>query len=119
VAKATPENTADVRGPRGDNGAAAATELGGPSGAREEVVVDRHVESAEEALVVARSILAKRAYGYKTAKGKLIGLPDLRLNDNVEIHGVGTRFGGLYHVTKVTHTLNSRGYVTEFEARGA
>jgi len=32
---------------------------------------------------------------------------------------VGKRFGGLYHVTKVVHTLNDRGYVTEFEARGA
>ena len=54
-----------------------------------------------------------------TAKGKLIGLPDLRLDDNVEIHGVGKRFGGLYHVTKVIHTLNDKGYVTEFEARGS
>lgn len=115
---ATPENTADVMGVHGERGTDAATELGGKAG-REDVVVERYVESEEEAMALAKSRLAKRSYGFKTAKGKLIGLPDLRLNDNVEIHGVGTRFGGLYHVTKVIHTLNDKGYVTEFEGRGA
>jgi phage protein D len=64
-------------------------------------------------------LLAHRSYEFHTAKGKLIGLPDLQPDDNLEIHGVGTRFGGQYHVTKVTHTLNDKGYVTEFEARGS
>jgi phage protein D len=118
TATARADNTPDVVGVRGKTGADAATELGGATG-REEVVVKDYVESTEEALAMARAILAQRSYGFKTAKGKLIGLPELRLNDNVEIHGVGERFGGLYHVTKVTHTLNDRGYVTEFEARGA
>jgi len=117
-AKATPENTADVMGVPGERGTDAATELGGKTG-REDVVVECYVESEEEAMSLAKALLAKRSYGYKTARGKLIGLPDLRLNDNVEIHGVGKRFGGLYHVRKVVHTLNDRGYVTEFEGRGA
>lgn len=69
-------------------------------------------------MAIAKALLAHRSYEFHTAKGKLMGLPDLRLDDNVEVHGVGERFGGLYHVTKVTHTLNERGYVTEFEARG-
>ncbi len=115
---ATSDNTADVMGTSGGRGTDAATELGGQTG-REDVVVHRYVESEEEAMTLAKSLLARRSYGFKTARGKLIGLPDLRLNDNVEINGVGTRFGGLYHVTKVVHTLNDRGYVTEFEARGA
>ena len=51
------------------------------------------------------------------ANGKVIGLPDLRPGDNVEIHGVGKRFSGTYYVTKVTHTLNAAGYLTEFDAR--
>jgi phage protein D len=116
--KATPDNTADVMGQKGQRGADAATQLGGETG-KDEVIVGQHVSSEEEAFRIARSELARLSYGYKTAKGKLIGLPDLRLNDNVEINGVGKRFGGLYHVTKVIHTLNDRGYVTEFEARGA
>jgi Bacteriophage probable baseplate hub protein len=115
---ATPGNTADVMGQPGGKGTDAATELGGQVG-KEEVVVERYVETEEEAMALAKALLAQRSYAYKTAKGKLIGLPDLRLNDNVEISGVGERFGGLYHVKKVIHTLNERGYVTEFEARGA
>jgi uncharacterized protein len=123
--KATPENTADVMGQKGQRGADAATQLSGEVGkdevivGKDEVVVERFVSTEEEAFQLAKAELARRSYGYKTAKGKLIGLPDLRLNDNVEINGVGKRFGGLYHVTKVVHTLNDRGYVTEFEARGA
>lgn len=116
--KATPENTADVMGVKGGRGTDAATELGGKVG-REDVVVKRYVENEEEAMKVAKALLAERSYGFKTARGKLIGLPELRLNDNVEINGVGTRFGGLYHVEKVIHTLNDGGYVTQFEARGA
>jgi uncharacterized protein len=116
--KATPDNTADVMGQEGERGADAATQLGGKVG-KDEVVVERFFATEEEAFQFAKARLAKSSYGYKTAKGKLIGLPDLRLNDNVEIHGVGERFGGLYHVTKVVHTLNDKGYVTEFEGRGA
>jgi phage protein D len=116
--KAIPDNTADVMGQKGERGADAATQLGGETG-KDEVIVGEFVHSEEEAFRLAKAELAKLCYGYKTAKGKLIGLPDLRLNDNVEINGVGKRFGGLYHVTKVIHTLNDKGYVTEFEARGA
>jgi phage protein D len=116
--KATPDNTADVMGQKGERGADAATQLGGETG-KNEVIVGKFVSSEEEAFQLAKAELARLSYGYKTAKGKLIGLPDLRLNDNVEINGVGERFGGLYHVTKVIHTLNDKGYVTEFEARGA
>lgn len=107
-------NTPDLVGA----GVDAATDIGGEN-ARDDVVVHCDVENHEQALSLARAMLAQRAYAFRTAKGKLIGLPELRLNDNVEIHGVGARFGGLYHVTKVVHTLNDRGYVTEFEARGA
>jgi phage protein D len=133
TATANADNTPDLVGAKGQTGADAAadlagakrrpaietaTDLGGTIG-KKELVVERYVESTEEALTIARAMLAKRSYGYKTAKGTLIGLPDLRLNDNVEVHGVGERFGGLYHVTKVIHTLNNGGYLTKFEARGA
>ncbi len=56
--------------------------------------------------------------GSSPRTARLIGLPDLRPGDNVEIHGVGRRFSGLYHVDKVTHTLNQQGYLTEFDASG-
>lgn len=116
---ATPKNTAGVRGSkRGQTGPEAAATLSDAEG-RQEVVVDRPVDSAEEAMALAQMLLANRSYEFLKAKGKIIGLPDLRPGDNLEIHGVGTRFGGDYHITKVTHTLNDKGYVTEFEARGS
>jgi phage protein D len=117
VQKASRTDTPGVKGRRGSTGPDAAEAIAGGEG-RREVVVDRPVESEEEALELARALLADRSYMFLTAHGKLIGLPDLRPGDNVEINGVGERFGGAYHVTKVTHTLNDKGYFTEFDARG-
>jgi phage protein D len=79
------------------------------------VVVDRPVASDEEALKLAKAMLADRAYRFLTGKGKVIGLPDLRPGTNVDIGGVGRRFSGTYFVTKVTHVLNQQGYLTEFD----
>ena len=115
---ATADNTPGI--PRVDQatGPAEAKTLSGKEG-RKEVVADRPVFSEEEALRLAQAMLAKRAYSFLTAHGKLIGLPDLRPDDDVEIHGVGRRFSGLYHVEKVSHTINKTGYLTEFDARKA
>jgi Bacteriophage probable baseplate hub protein len=115
---ATADNTPGI--PRVDesSGPETAKTIGGAEG-RKEVLVDRPVHTDEEAFKLAQSILANRASRFLTAHGKLIGLPDLRPDDNVEIHGVGERFGGRYHVEKVGHVLNQQGYLTEFDARKA
>lgn len=115
---ATADNTPGIPRVDDSSGPATAKTIGGAEG-RKEVVADRPVFSDEEALTIARAMLSDRAFKFLTAHGKLIGLPDLRPDDNVEIHGVGTRFGGLYHVEKVSHVLNQQGYLTEFDARKA
>jgi len=122
----TPGVTASATGSTSDtrSGAAsgpstgpdAAAALGGSDG-RHEVIVDRPVATDEEALALARSLLADRSYEFLTAHGKIIGLPDLRPGDTLEIDGVGARFGGSYFTTKVTHTLSDKGYLTEFDLR--
>jgi uncharacterized protein len=112
---ATRENTPGVAQIDNTNGPEAAAKVGGTSEARREVIVDRPVASEEEALKVAQAILAERAYRFLTAHGKVIGLPDLRPGTNVEIGGVGRRFSGTYFVTKVAHTLNQQGFLTEFD----
>jgi phage protein D len=116
VQTAKPGSTPGIGSAGGTTGPAAAEEISGATG-RQDVVVDHPVASEEEALKLARALLANRSYEFLTAHGKVIGLPDLRPGDNVEIHGVGTRFGGTYFVTKVTHTLSDKGYFTEFDAR--
>jgi phage protein D len=45
------------------------------------------------------------------------GLPELRPGDNLEIHGLGRRFSGMYFVKRVEHTLNTSGFFTQFTGR--
>ncbi|MEU3632575.1 MULTISPECIES: phage late control D family protein [Streptomyces] len=106
--------------PAGQNAA------GGPSGpqvaeatlqGRQDVVVDAPVGSDEEARELAVSLLRERAYEFITATGKVAGLPELRPGDNLEVHGVGRRFSGMYFVKRVEHTLNTGGFFTQFTAR--
>jgi uncharacterized protein involved in type VI secretion and phage assembly len=39
----------------------------------------------------------------------------LRAGSYIQVAGVGTRFGGVYRLRKVTHTIDDNGYVTEFD----
>jgi phage protein D len=84
---------------------------------REDIVVDQPVTSQQEAKDLAIALLRERAYSYITANGQVIGIPDLRPGDNIEVQGVGKRFSGQYYVTKVEHTLNNSGYMTTFDVR--
>lgn len=52
-----------------------------------------------------------------TATGTVLGDPNIRAGDVLRIEGVGGEFGGLYRATAVTHTLDSGGFRTRFEAR--
>jgi phage protein D len=84
---------------------------------RQDIVVDQPVTSQEEARALAISLLRERAYEFIKGSGQVIGLPDLRPGDNLEINGLGKRFSGEYYVLKVEHTLGSSGYLTQFEVR--
>jgi phage protein D len=83
---------------------------------RQEVVVDSPVASYEEARELAISILRERAYEFINGTGRCIGLADLRCGDNIELQRLG-RFSGTYYVKKVSHSIGSNGYLTDFEAR--
>jgi phage protein D len=84
---------------------------------REDIVVDQPVTSQQEAQALATALLRERAYNYITASGQVIGLPDLRPGDNIEVQGVGQRFSRQYYVTKVEHSIGNSGYLTSFEVR--
>ena len=86
-------------------------------GGKEEVVVDAPVQSEQEARELAISLLRERAYEFVTGTGRVIGVPDLRPSDNVDLSGLGKRFSGRYYVKKVEHTFGSGGYFTEFDVR--
>ncbi|MGB5775943.1 MAG: hypothetical protein WBP89_14925 [Sedimenticolaceae bacterium] len=84
---------------------------------KKEVIVDAPVKSEQEARTLAISLLTERAYRFVTARGQIIGLPDLRPGENLELQGLGNRFNGAYHVRKVEHSIGANGYRTEFEGR--
>jgi len=92
---------------------------------RQDFVVDQPVGSAQEARDLAISHLRERAYQFLTGSGRVIGLPDMRPGDVVELRKLGQRFCGTsanpiqYKVKKVTHTLGSSGYQTQFEVSSA
>lgn len=83
---------------------------------KQDVVVDAPVTSQEEAAVLARSLLLRRAYKFITASGQIIGKPELRPGHNLDLSGLG-RFDGSYYVTRVEHQIDQNGYLTTFEAR--
>ena len=80
-----------------------------------EVLYDAPVLSLEEARQLATSRLMERANRYTSGTAQAIGLPDLRPDDTVDIGGVGSRFSGRYHITKVVHSLGASGFTTSFE----
>jgi phage protein D len=84
---------------------------------KQDVVVDAPVSSEKEAKTLAKALLCERAYQFITGTGQVIGLPDLRPGDNVEMEGLGERFNGLYYVKRVEHVINDAGYRTQFEVR--
>jgi phage protein D len=84
---------------------------------KKENVPDQPVTSHEELRDLAIALLRERAYEYLTGTGQVIGIPDLRPGDNVELKGLGKRFSLTYYVKKVVHTLGSSGYLTDFEVR--
>ncbi|VTU20064.1 Phage protein D [Variovorax sp. PBS-H4] len=83
---------------------------------KQDVVVDAPVTSQEEATVLARSLLLRRAYDFVTASGQVIGKPELRPGHNLELSGLG-RFNGSYYITSVEHQIDHNGYLTTFAAR--
>jgi hypothetical protein len=44
-----------------------------------------------------------------------VGNPLIKAGSVLQLEGLGTQFGGLYRVTKATHTIDQNGYGTEFE----
>jgi hypothetical protein len=92
-----------------------------------EIVVDRGFKNPQDAKDVAEKTLRRLAQGLVEAKGKTIGLPDLRAGSKVNIYlypsnappppAPKDRFSGTYQVTATTHTFNESGYTTDFTAR--
>ena len=82
-----------------------------------EIVVQEPVKTIEEAKRKAKERFKQLAQGLVDARGKTVGLPDLRSGRKIEVKGVGKRFSGTYMVTSTTHSIGDGGYTTDFSAR--
>lgn len=102
--------------PGGANGSGPAN-AGTAVGGRQDVIIGASVETEEEATALAQSLLRQRAYEFITGKGDIIGYPDMRPGDTVNLSNLGDRFSGSYYVKKVEHQINASGFMTKFEAR--
>lgn len=53
----------------------------------------------------------------QTGSGSTVGDPRIKASRVVKLEGLGEQFGGLYRITSATHTIDSGGYRTSFQAR--
>lgn len=52
-----------------------------------------------------------------TGSGTTLGDPRIKAGSVLRLEGLGIRFGGLYRVTSAKHTIDGKGYLTNFEVR--
>ena len=82
-------------------------------------IADRPVRTAAQASALAASVAARIGETFVEAEGTTVGDPALRAGRKVKIDGVGTRFGGTYTLSAVTHLLRAgHGYETRFSVSG-
>jgi uncharacterized protein len=87
-------------------------------GAFSDATVDVPVASQTEADQIAEARFNALALELTAGEGEIVGEPTLRAGNTIELRGLGTRFSGLYYVTKTEHHLAPDiGYVTRFDVR--
>jgi phage protein D len=83
----------------------------------EVLITDRDIMSQEEAREMALARLEARSLGFITGRGSVIGDPNIRARQVVEVTDLGKRFSGNHYITSTTHTIDSSGYRTDFEVK--
>lgn len=81
---------------------------GRESGGKVLTIVDRPVDSIEEADAVAKSIFAGLSMDFIQGNADFAGTPELSAGDIAEFSGFGKRFDGKYLVERCTHVLSPR-----------
>lgn len=81
------------------------------------LIEDHNIASAAEAREMSLGRMEKEAMNYITGRGSCMGNPQLMARKVIELKGLGKRFSGRYYVTSATHSISSRGYMTDFEVK--
>ena len=86
-------------------------------GKSERILHNVVAEDRNHARDLALAYFINKEYELVTGVGTCVGDRELRAKRLVTIEGVGTRFSGIYYLTRVTHTLDDAGYLCEFEVQ--
>jgi len=87
-------------------------------GAFSDATVENPVASQSEADQMAEARFNALALELTSGEGEIVGEPTLRAGNTVDLRGLGTRFSGLYYVTKAEHRVAPDiGYITRFDVR--
>jgi phage protein D len=71
-------------------------------------------KTQEEVQKKATAILERHSEKFLTGSGECVGLPEIEPGMIMELKGLGQRFSTDYYITKVTQTMNSSGFKTQF-----
>ncbi|MFC4600193.1 phage late control D family protein [Cohnella hongkongensis] len=106
--------TVDKYGSNGRTGMDIMTSL-----SREAVeIVYSDATAQAEAQAMANALMNERAMSLVSGEGECIGLPVMRAGRNIKLEGLGAKFNQSLLLVSVTHTINSRGYMTQFKTEG-
>ncbi|MDX6555019.1 MAG: hypothetical protein QOD86_1214 [Miltoncostaeaceae bacterium] len=75
--------------------------------------------TSAEAKALADAAAARLGEAGVEAEGTCVGNPALRAGSVIAVTGVGTRFGGDYRLTGVTHVFRDTGFETQFSISGS
>ncbi|OEF97116.1 phage late control D family protein [Desulfuribacillus alkaliarsenatis] len=78
-------------------------------------IIDPKVKSVDEAKVRATAEFAKHAMKLCQGRFETIGIPEIIPGKMMKIKGFGKEYDNDYYIKKVTHQLNSSGYLTKGE----
>lgn len=82
------------------------------------VISDITLYSEMHANTVAQAELDRANNGMFEGTAECIGIPIIRVGENIIIEKIGKRFSRKYNITGTTHTINNNGYRTSFKVGG-
>jgi Rhs element Vgr protein len=82
---------------------------------REERIPRAGAVAPDELDLLARGRMRAASLAHGRGRGRILGLPSLRIDSVVGVERVGDALGGSYYVGAVRHVLDTSGYTTEFQ----
>ena len=96
-----------------------ATEIADKFKETKKVEENIYARTVEDCKKLAQAELDRAAMGFVTGAGSCIGIPELIPGRFITIEGLDGETVGDYFITRVHHSFNQSGYMTQFEVKGA